>query len=402
MLKKQLLVTCLATLSTFATSNAFADITMQQRITVEAGGSLSFLSSGSTVTSSIAKDKSWTESKTQSKSKMMGSFGGNNDTISIMRVDKDLVWQLSPKKKKYTEMTFEQMRAQIEDGMEQLRQLQQNGGESALPVKEEDCEWSDPTLEKNDTGIKKRFANVKAEQHIVTVRETCTVPESGQTCVLTWTTEYWMAKRMPGDDEATAFNRAVAQKLGTEDMIFGGQAASTPLLAMFQAGWEESLDEMSELKGYPVKTVMQMEMGGESCTAASGEPIAMDEVWDNAMDAGIDAATQTAGQHAGQAVADQTAKSMGDSAGGAIAGSAVGAASGEVISGFLKRFGKKNKKNKPEPVASAPADTSTTTEATAGSVVLFRITSELVELSDDDVPADRFEVPAGWKRISGF
>jgi hypothetical protein len=400
MLKKRLLAGCFTALATLATSNAFADITMQQRIKVEAGGSLSFLSSGSTVTSSIANDKSWTESKTQSKSKLMGSFGGNNDSISIMRVDKDLVWQLSPEKKQYTEMTFEQMRAQIEEGMEQLRQLQQNGGESALPVKEEDCEWSNPILEKNDTGIKKRFANVKAEQHIITVRETCTVPESGQTCVLTWTTEHWMAKRMPGDDEAIAFNQAVAQKLGTEDMVFGAQAASKPLLAMFQAGWEEALDEMSELNGYPVKTVMQMEMGGESCTAMSGEQIAMDDVWDNAMDAGIDAAGRTAGQHAGQAVAKETADAMGDSVGGSIAGSAVGAASGEVISGFLKRFGKKNKKNKPEPVASAPAGTPTETETTAGSVVLFRITSELVEFSDDDVPADRFEVPAGWKKVS--
>jgi hypothetical protein len=152
MLKKRLLAGCFTALATLATSNAFADITMQQRIKVEAGGSLSFLSSGSTVTSSVANDKSWTESKTQSKSKMMGSFGGNNDSISIMRVDKDLVWQLSPEKKQYTEMTFEQMRAQIEEGMEQLRQMQQNGRQSALPVKEEDCEWSNPTLERDDTG----------------------------------------------------------------------------------------------------------------------------------------------------------------------------------------------------------------------------------------------------------
>jgi len=400
MLKKRLLVSGLTILTALATSNAFADITMQQRITVKAGGALSFLSSGSTVTSSIANDKSWTESKTQSKSKLMGSFGGNNDSISIMRLDKDLVWQLNPEKQQYTEMTFEQMRAQIEEGMQQLRDLQQNGGQSALPVKEEDCEWSDPTLEKNDTGIKKRFANVKAEQHIIIVRETCTVPESGQTCVLTWTTENWMAKRMPGDDEAIAFNQAVAQKLGTEDMVFGAQAASKPLLAMFQAGWEEALDEMSELKGYPVKTVMQMEMGGESCTAMSGEPIAMDEVWDNAMDAGIDAATQTAGQHAGQIVAEETAEAMGDSVGGSIAGSAVSAASGEVISGFLKRFGSKKKKAKPAPVAVAPASAPTETEAAVGSVVLFRITSELVEFNDDNVPADRFEVPAGWKKVS--
>ena len=74
-----------------------------------------------------------------------------------------------------------------------------------------------------------------------------------------------------------AFNKALAERLGIGEMMSGAQASSMGLMAMFKGGWEEALDEMSELQGFPVKTVMQMEMGGENCTAASGQQIAMDD-----------------------------------------------------------------------------------------------------------------------------
>lgn len=212
MLNRPIFTGCLTTLVTLATTNAFADITMQQSITVEAGGSMSFMSSESTVTTSISNDKSRSETKMAPKSGLMGSLMKNLDTTSIMRLDKDLIWELRPKKQPYSEMTFEQMREQMEQAMEQLEDVQQSGSVGALPASEEDCQWSDPKLTSTDTGVKQRFANVKAKQHIITIEETCTVPESGQTCVLTWTMENWMTKRMPGDDETMAFNQGLGGK----------------------------------------------------------------------------------------------------------------------------------------------------------------------------------------------
>ncbi len=400
MLNKRLLVTCLTSFTALVTTNTFADITMQQRITTEAGGAMSFMSSESTATTFISGDKSRSETKMAAKSGLMGSLMKNLDTVSIMRLDKDLIWQLSPKKQQYSEMTFEQLREQMEQAMEQLKDAQESGSAGALPVSEEDCQWSDPKLESTDTGVKQRFANVKAEQHIITIEETCTVPESGQTCLLTWTMENWMAKRMPGDEESMAFKKALAEKLGTEEMLAGGQAMTRALLSMFKSGWEEALDEMSDLKGYPVKTVMQMEIGGESCTATSGQPIAMDGLWNNALDAGIDAGAQTAGQQAGQVIAKETAEAMGDSVGGSVAGSAVGAASSELISGLFKKFGRKKKKAEPAPTAAATVTAPAEAPSATGSTVLFRITTELTSINDDKISRDRFELPSGWKKVS--
>jgi len=398
MLNKRLVVGCLTIFGTLISINVLADITMQQRITVEAGGAMSFMSLESTVTTSISSDKSRSETKMAPKSGLMGSLMKNLDTTSIMRLDKDLIWELRPKKQQYSEMTFEQMREQMELAMEQLKDVQESGSAGALPVSEEDCQWSDPKFESIDTGEKKRFANVKAKQHIITIEETCTVPESGQTCVLTWTMENWMAKRMPGDEETIEFNKALAEKLGTEEMLAGAQAMSRALLSMFKSGWEEALDEMSELKGYPVKTVMQMEIGGESCTATSGQPIAMDSLWNNALEAGVNSASQNAGYHAGQAISKETRDAMGNSVGGSVAGSAAGAATSELISGLFKKFGKKKKKTDPEPTATATAPAAA--PSATGSTVLFRVTTELISINDDKISQDRFELPSGWKKVS--
>lgn len=169
---------------------------------------------------------------------------------------------------------------------------------------------------------------------------------------------------------------------------------------MFKGGWEETQDEMSELKGYPVKTVMQMEIGGESCTTMSGDPIAMDAMWNNALDSGIAAGSRTASQHAGQVVAKETAEAMGDSVGGSIAGSAIGAASSEIISGMFRKFGKKKKKTEPEPVATATTTTPAEAPSATGSTVLFRVTTELISINDDKISQDRFELPSGWKKVS--
>ena len=174
----------------------------------------------------------------------------------------------------------------------------------------------------------------------------------------------------------------------------------------FEEGWEDALDEASDLKGYPVKTVMQMEMGGESCTTLSGQPIAMDDIWGSALEAGVNSGARTAGYHAGSKVTQEATQAMGGGVSGSIAGSAVGAASGEVVSGLLRHFGKKKKKPEPEPVPADPTNTQANASAdsealpAAGSVVLFRITSELTELNDDRIPLDRFEIPAGWDLVS--
>ena len=174
---QKLLPACFTFLAVLATANAFADVTMQQRVKVEAGGAMSMMASEGTVTTAISNDKSWSESRMEAKSSFMGAFGKNLDSFSIMRLDKNLAWQLMPDKQQYSEMTFEQMRAQLEQSREQLEEMQQSGSAGALPVSAEDCQWSDSEVDMGETGERKRFANVKAKQHIITIRKPAPFPK---------------------------------------------------------------------------------------------------------------------------------------------------------------------------------------------------------------------------------
>jgi hypothetical protein len=147
------------------------------------------------------------------------------------------------------------------------------------------------------------------------------------------------------------------------------------------------------MDGYPVKTVMSMDIGGENCTTASGEPIAMDDVWEDAAMAGVEAAGSSAAYHAGAAAGRAAAESVGGGVAGSIAGSALGSASRELASGMFKKFGKKKKEPEPQPEAqgSDPANTM---------VRLFTVTTELTGVDDDDIDPSRFEVPAGWEQVA--
>jgi hypothetical protein len=370
---------------------AAADLTLEQKVTVSAAGGLSMMGSTGTVTTVISGDRGRTENRMESTSALVKKFAKNVNTATIVRLDEERMLNLDTEKQQYSEITFAELRAQMQESMAQMEQM---GGQDSLPVSEDDCQWSDPVVEVRKTGEKQKFAGVRAQQTIISVSQTCTSPDSDKSCDMTWNMEYWNARRMPGEEEATAFQQGMAKAMGSEEALGLAQAQARGLLAMFKKGWDEVLQESGEIKGYPVKTVMSLAMGGESCTTSAGQPIATDDIWGQAADAGVDAAASTAAGHAGNAVADATADAVGDSVGGSIAGSAIGAASRELIGGAFSKFRNKKKEQKePEPVAAEA-------NPAAAEVTLFKIETELTAVDEGDVPGELFEVPAGWEKVS--
>lgn len=368
--------------------SVLADVTLKQNVTVTAGGAMSMMGSSGTVTTMVSGDRGRTENNVESNSAMIRKFAKNVNTATIILLDDELMLNLAPEKKQYSEMTFEQLRAQMEKSMAEAEKIGESG---TLPVSQDECQWSEPEMKVEKTGEKQKFAGIKAAQTIISVSQTCTVPDSDKSCDMAWNMEFWNAKRMPGGKEALAFQKGMAQAMGGDEELSMVQAQARGLVAMFKNGWEDVLKESGKMEGYPVKTVMSLEMGGESCTTGAGQPIAMDDVWSAAADAGVNSAASSAAGQAGSAIGTQAAESVGGGIGGSIAGSAVGAASRELVSGAFKKFRKK-KKEKPVAEAANPA---------AGSVKLFEITTELTSVDEKDVPENVFVVPAGWKKVSG-
>jgi hypothetical protein len=381
------ILTAVVTCSVYIPST-IADVTLEQKVNVSASGAMSMMGSTGTVTTIISGDRARTENHMESTSSMMKKFAKNMNTATIVRLDEQLMLNLATEKQQYSEISFEELRAQMEKSMAQVEEM---SAQPSLPVSEDECEWSEPVLDVRKTGEKQKFANIKAQQTIITATQTCTVPESGKSCNMTWNMEYWNAKRMPGQKEATAFQEGMAKAMGGDEALGMAQVYSRGLLAMFKEGWDELLQETGNVEGYPVKTVMSLAMGGENCTTTAGQPIALDDVWGRAADAGIDAAGYSAAGHAGNVFANETAGAVGHGVGGSIAGSAVGAASRELMSGAFNKFRKKKKQPEPVVQEANPA---------AASVVLFKISTELTAVNKNDVADNLFVAPAGWKKVS--
>ncbi len=385
------MLTIIAACSASAPS-AFADVTLHQNFSVSASGMMSMMGSNGTVTTVISGDRARTENQIESTSSFMRKFAKNANTATIVRLDDERMLSLAPEKKEYSEITFAELRAQMEKSMAELEKVSDQGG---LPVSEDECQWTPPEMEVKNTKEKQKFAGIKAKQTLISVSQTCKVPNTDKSCEMIWNLEYWNADKMPGGDEAAAFQKGMARAMGGDEVLGVAQTYTRGLLAMFKNGWDDVLKEGGKMEGYPVKTVMSLEMGGENCTTGAGQPIALDEVWAGVGEASKNAALASAEGQASGAAGSAAAGAMGNSVGGSIAGSAVGAASREVMSGLFKKFRKKKEEPKPEPAQDAAAAASA-----SGTVTIFEITSELTGVEEKSVPDSMFVVPAGWKKVA--
>lgn len=383
MKRRHLVLSCLLLANASA---SLADITYTQRIQVEAAGGMSMFASDGEVLTQIADNKSRSDNKMIMKSAIAGMFAGPADTGSIVRLDKQLSWHLVPEKQQYTELTFAQARAQLAEARKAMQQSQSSG--APLPVSAEGCQWSEGKLEVEHPGGTEKVADIKTRKHVIRMSQSCADPDTGKTCDITWLMETWLAKKVPAEKEVRAFREEYANAMGLDDVMRQVEGPGQSLLSMFASNWDEVVDEFEKMKGYPLRTVMQMGIGGEQCTTASGQPIAMDELWSDASTAAYNAALNQAGSEAGNAVGQAAGESLGDSIGGSIGGAAVGAAAGKLIGGLTGMFSKK-----PEPAAAPPAT------AEGQQVTAFRITTEVTSWSDDSIAPERFEVPAGWEKL---
>jgi hypothetical protein len=377
-----------ATLLLAVAPSVLSDISYAQRIKVEAAGGMSIFASEGDMLTQISGDKSRTESTMKMKSRLMGAFAGGGNTANIVRLDKALTWNLLPDKKQYSEMTFAALKAQMEEARKAMQKSQANG--AALPVSAEGCEWTDGNLEVEHPGGTEKVAGIKTKKHIIRMRQSCTDPESGKTCDITWLMETWLAKKVPAEKEARKFREAYATAMGLDGVMGQVEGPGQGLLAMFANNWDEVVDEFEKMKGYPLRTAMQMGIGGEQCTTASGQPIAMDKIWADASTAAYNSALDQAGYEAGSAMGRAAGESLGNSVAGSIGGAAVGAAASELIGGLTSMFKKKKtvEAEPPPPVATADQQ-----------VTVFRITTEVIDWSEITIPAERFDEPVGWKKL---
>lgn len=341
-----------ASILTFCAA-ANADITMEERVSVGGSGLMKMANMNGTTTTIIAGDRARTDSNLQFESGMMRALArGVGQSTEIVRLDQDKIYSLDPRKKTYTEMTFAEQRAQMQQAMEQMQKGQASQQQATTGVDESQCEWSDPKAEVKKTGEKALIAGFQAERVTVVATQSCKDKETGQVCDFGLALDQWVAPGFEAASETLAYQKAYAEKLGltaASSRDFSERAET--MFGRYKGIWTEVAAKMRDVKGYPVKSSIGMGVGGPQCQS-----------------------TQEMQAQGGP----QSPPSIGGAIGGALGG----------------MFGKKKE-------AAPPAAEPPPSILPGGLVSLMTVSTELVSVNKSAVAPQTFEVPADFKLKKG-
>ncbi len=290
------------------------------------------------------------------------------DYTEIIDLDKETISRIDNIKHRYTVVTFEQMKQQMEEAIARAKAQQAKEPAPQQPQLPPGTEVKF-TVKVRNTDATKDVAGLNAKEAIMVMSMDATQTSDrapAQTATLGFTNDIWLVPEIPGYKEVRDFYMRMAEKMGS---IFGAGSGSGDMTAMIgqlppgaMQGIADMGKEMSKIKGVPVLTVMRMgtTVNGAPLPAASEAP----------LPASNTPPPPTAGDMAKQ-----------------------GATSAITSSLHLGAFGlgKKKAANPPSPVADP--------NAPAGPVVMMETTTQLSSFSSDHVDPSRFDVPAGYKQI---
>ncbi|GAC1504940.1 MAG: hypothetical protein NVS1B6_12930 [Steroidobacteraceae bacterium] len=358
-----------------------ADVTVQQKTALDVA---SVIRAHGSSTTSITADKKREDSDSHCEG-VMSLVCGNVRNAEIVRLDRGVTWHLEPDKKKYREDIFAtpeelaQMRAKMQERLDKMRSCPVS--QKQQPIDKSKCEMSPPKIDVHKTDDKMSIAGHDAQRTHASLTETCANKDTGDVCDTVVAIDVWLTQdKLPGAGDRRAFDEAYAKKLGlTGDAeVLRGEFAK--FLAPYQSQIKQLTDQSSALKGQPLKTSLRVMMGGPRC--------------------GSTAKKEAGGSTGG----DSTSATGGTSpvANVAQAGKALGSALGGLV--HKKKAGE-------EPAATgAPADAAATANPPAAGpaagapdpyaqfVQMSTFTSETVTMNTDAIPAERFDVPADWKK----
>jgi hypothetical protein len=340
---------------------AQADVTTQESMSLDAA---SIVKMHGTTVERTSADKQRRDSEFHCEG-LMSLVCGSNKTGEIIRIDRSLEWQLRPDKKSYLETPFptaeERAAAQKKmqetlDKMKQCPAQPQKAAPAAADTSK--CDLSPPKIEVKQSEEHASLAGHDTRKSSVNMTQTCTDKQTGDVCEMVYGFDVWLTgDELAGAADRRAFQRAYMKKLGLDENNPAAKGAAQQFLAQYAGTMKELSAKASELKGYPLRTTFRFSMGGEHCGKAK----------------------QSSGQDA----------QNDDSSGGGLGGLAAKAGS-KLLGGLLSKKSSNSSSgadpNQPPPAApGAPP-----------SVQLIAFTVETTAIDTAAIPAEQFELPAGW------
>jgi hypothetical protein len=341
---------------------ATADVTTEHRITVQGVGIMAAGNMTGTTRRAVSGSHSRSDNDLQLQSRLvrMLAHGAGGASAEIVDLDAGQIYHLDVNKKTYTQSSFEDVRARLQKALDQGANDTDNAARTPSAVDESKCEWLPPKTDVKRTGEKGQFAGFDAERVVISAEQPCKDKQTGAICEVALTLDEWVSPQFGPSDELLKFQRAYAQKLGL-DAAFQQDVAdrARSLFGRYKGVWQDLGAKLKDVKGYPVKSSFALGVGGDQCQQAQSAQ-------QQTGSSGGDKGSTSPGALASQAAAklgsllhhkkDETQAPQGDSAGAATAGP-------------------------------------------GGTVNLMTLTSELLSVSTNPVPATVFSVPADFKKV---
>jgi hypothetical protein len=276
--------------------------------------------------------------------------------------------------------------------MEKAKQCPAVAQHSAPTPDTSKCEMSPPRFDVKQPGAHAMLAGHDTQLTQIALTQSCTNKTTGDVCDFLFAFDAWLTQdQIAGLADQKAFLAAYRAKLGLDPNDPVLQKQVRQFLAPYADAMKQVSAKSGELKGYPLKTVLRIAFGGEHCGAVK-----------NQSAAGGGSGVGDASQAAGDAAAASTANAAGSVAGAAAANAAKNPIGGSVLSSAASAFGSKLAgglfKKKTETPAPAPGS-APENALPPGMIQAAQITVETTSINAATVPAEKFEIPAGWKRV---
>jgi hypothetical protein len=346
-MRQGLTIVIAAMLLVFA-ATACADILIKSSVTSK--GLVGLTNMEGTTEQMIAGDKAKTVSNMKMTNKVMKFLGAGKpqESSDITRLDKELIWNVMPKDKEYTEMTFAELRAAMEKG------LQKSQEEKAKFAKEhpKDTVSFRTEFKVEKTGKSQKIAGYEANETVMTMLIYGKNAESGEQGVMRLTMDMWLSKDIPGAGDFKKFYAELATKLG---FTGHGQQSAEGMLTAFGIDPRELYKHTKDLEGMALMSTMSLGMVVDSTAQASKKGEVKEEKKDKEAEQ-----------------SDEGGK-------------------GGVTKKLGGLFGKKKESKNDESAKDSKQ------EQQAGPQYLMQFTTTVTEISAASIPASEFEVPAGFK-----
>lgn len=170
-----------------------------------------------------------------------------NESSTLIDLAAETFTTLNHKQKTYSTITFDELKQQLEQRLEEARQEREENAEDAEDAPDTEIEFA---FAIDRTGERKQVNGYNAERVIMTIEAEGTAqdPETQETAggQVVMASELWVSNAVPGYAEIQAFQQRFAEKMG--DVAFGGQSQDQVIASIAKAMGNQEGDLEEQLQ----------------------------------------------------------------------------------------------------------------------------------------------------------